>query len=223
MSAQTILFDLDGTLVDSAVTITMALNRVAAASGREAIDVDLVRGWVSLGAQELVRRALQPPETAQDAVLAEFRSVLSQLPTDSACVYPNVKATLAALKAEGWRLAVVTNKPEGLSRSLLREVGLAGFFEVVVGGDSVAHQKPHGAPLAAALERVGPGARAAAFVGDTIIDGLAARSMHVPFHLFLGGYGADDCPSELIAARFSDYRELPGILDRARGVAAPDE
>ena len=150
---EAVLFDLDGTLVDSALGIAAALTAVRNRHGGGAISPDGVRPWISLGAKELVRRALEDVVPAcSPADLTEFRAELARTPADRACIYPGVEALLEALFEEGVAAAVVTNKPEDLSRQLLRELGLADQFAAVVGGDTTARPKPDPAPVRAALE-----------------------------------------------------------------------
>ena len=211
---EAVLFDLDGTLVDSALGIAAALTAVRNRHGGGAISPDGVRPWISLGAKELVRRALEDVVPAcSPADLTEFRAELARTPADRACIYPGVEALLEALFEEGVAAAVVTNKPEDLSRQLLRELGLADQFAAVVGGDTTARPKPDPAPVRAALEAMGAAPAQAVFVGDSVVDAAAAQSTGLPFYLYEGGYGPAECPPAMVTGgAFAHFDYLRALL-----------
>ena len=135
--AAALLFDLDGTLVDSAITIAAALSALAAERGGSAIDLDRTRALVGRGAPVLVREALGPLAGDSEADVVAFREILAAMPVDPAMVYAGVREALGYLVATGHGCAVVTNKPERLATLLLEQLDLARFFAVVVGGDSL--------------------------------------------------------------------------------------
>ena len=216
-----LLFDLDGTIVDSARDIARALGIVSTARGGPPVDPAVVRPLVSLGAAVLVRDALGT--VAGDPVddLAAFRRVLADLPVDPTILYPGAADALATLAAAGHPMAIVTNKPEGLARALLAGLGIDRYFGAVVGGDTSPFAKPHRAPIDAALAAIGGDAARCLFIGDSVVDARAARSCGIPFLLFEGGYGADGCAPDNVAARFAAFEALPtiieGILDAPPG------
>jgi phosphoglycolate phosphatase len=207
-----VLFDLDGTLVDSAADIARALSTLRLTRGGCALGASDVRPLVSLGAEVLLQRALG--SLASNAVddLAAFRTVLGALTADPLALYPGVVSALKTLTAEGHVLAIVTNKPEALSRNLLTQLGLVDHFAVIIGGDTAAKSKPHPDPLRMALETIGIPSERAIFVGDSPIDAAAARACAIPFILFEGGYGARECAEDAVYARFNEFATLPAII-----------
>lgn len=217
MRRSIILFDLDGTLVDTARDIARALSLQRRARGGDPIDACLVRPLVSRGADVLVRTALAGYASDPAADLLEFRRILGALEPDPAALYPGVAMALDSLSAMGWRLAVVTNKPEALSRSLLGAHGLAGRFEAVVGFDTTAHGKPHPAPVEYALSSMRAAPREAVFVGDSDVDAETARRATLPFILFEGGYGAALVREADVALPFKIFEALPALLAGFRG------
>ena len=206
-----LLFDLDGTLVDSARGIAAALNRLRGQRGGEPLPVEAVRPLVALGAEVLVRQGLGPLASKVRDDLAAFRRHLAAEPADHAAIYPGVPAALDRLAGEGWRMAIVTNKPEAIARALLGDLGLSRHFGVVVGGDTTA-PKPSPTPLRHALRLLGADAGSTLFVGDSRIDAEAARACAMPFLLFDGGYGAADCAARDIAGRFDRFADLPDLV-----------
>lgn len=216
MRRDVLLFDLDGTLIDSAPGIAAALNRVRAERGGAALPIEAVRPLVALGAVALVTLGLGDLVTTLAADLVAFRTHLAEVPADDAAIYPDVTTTLDRLAGQGWRMAVVTNKPERLARALLAAIGLADRFAAIVGGDTTASPKPALAPVRHALQALGAEASDALFVGDSAIDAGAAQASAIPFLLFTGGYGAAECAAGEVAARFDRYAALPDLVARFR-------
>jgi phosphoglycolate phosphatase len=210
-----LLFDLDGTLVDSAAGIASALSTILRERGGSAVGPEVVRPMVSLGADALVRGALgeHARDTAQD--LAAFRAVLRELAPDPASVFPGVRKALADFTTAGYPMAIVTNKPEGLSRALLQDLNLIDYFSAIVGGDTAANSKPDPAPVILALARIGVASDRAMFIGDSEVDAGAALACRIPFLLYEGGYGALACHSDHVHARFDDFSQLSGLIASA--------
>lgn len=210
-----LIFDFDGTLIDSAPDIAEGLNRLLAAQGRPTLSLDAVKGMIGDGAARLVEQAFAAtgPVLAPDALApmtARYLDLYGALPADPACVYPGVVATLDALKAAGHRLGLCTNKPAGISHDLLGALGLAGFFDAVAGGDTTRHRKPHPDPLVWVQERLGGGG--AVMVGDNANDVAAARGAGVPVVAVAYGY-----PRMPVAALGADavidrFQDLPLAL-----------
>jgi phosphoglycolate phosphatase len=207
-----VLFDLDGTLVDSAPGIARALSLLRISRGGKAIAPAKVRPLVSLGVELLLKRALGlfAADAADD--LAEFRAILGGQTADPATIYPGVSAAIKNLISLGYVLAVVTNKPEALSRNLLNQLGLATHFSAVVGGDSAAKAKPNPEPLLLALKTIGGDRERTVFVGDSPIDAQASQACAIPFVLYEGGYGANECDVGAVHARFRAFTALPTII-----------
>ena len=218
-----LLFDLDGTLVDSAPGIALALSRLSSARGGGVVPTDRVRPLVSLGAEALVGRALGPVAGDSAADVVAFRTILAALPADPASLYPDVSITLDALAEAGFAMGIVTNKPERLSLTLIEGLGLGRHFQALVGGDTTGRAKPHPAPLELALHRLGTTATRAIFIGDSAVDAGAARALALPFVLFERGYGAASCDRRDVAAAFDRFADLPGILANLHSAGAQAE
>ena len=217
-----VLFDLDGTLVDSAPDLTTAVNGLLGELGRGPYDETTVRGWIGDGARVLVHRALFAAfEGELDAALEQrgldlFMQHYRACLTDTSQPYPGVAETLAALADAGVGLACVTNKPEGLSRELLRALDLEAHFGVLVGGDTLAQKKPHPAPLAHALAALEVSAGQALMVGDSPNDLHAGRAAGCRVAAVTWGYGAADELRALTPDAVLDkMSQLHTLLDEA--------
>ncbi len=179
-----ILFDLDGTLVDSVPDLAVALNQMLVTLGRETFEEEVIRGWVGNGAQMLVRRGLSgkvdPDDTLDEALLNEALSVFLKAYENNLCIdtkcYPKVLSTLEILKDRGYRMVVVTNKPFAFVAPLLEGLGMESFFEFSVGGDSLSVKKPDPMPLLHACERLGLDVDECVMIGDSKNDLLAANA-----------------------------------------------
>jgi len=187
---RTALFDLDGTLVDSAPDLHAATDRMMARLGLAGFTLREVTAMVGDGARALVERALAArghgfDQAALDGFLADY--------TDHAAVatrpYAGIPETLDALADEGWRLAVCTNKPEEAARKVLAALGLLDRLATVGGGDSFTVRKPDPGHLLATLSRAGGDPAGAVLVGDHSNDVVAAKAAGIPCVFAAWGYG----------------------------------
>jgi len=206
-----VVFDLDGTLIDSAPDIAAALNRTLAGHGLPELPVRQVAGMVGDGAKVLVRRAFAahgtaPEEAAIERATADYLADYQANIAVETTAYPSVAATLAALLAAGWRMAVCTNKPEAAARSILGRLGLNGFA-AIGGGDSFPARKPDPRHLAATMQAAGM--TGAVMVGDHANDLHAARGCGVPCIWAAWGYTEADPGADAVARSFAD---LPALL-----------
>ncbi|WP_242464709.1 phosphoglycolate phosphatase [Halorhodospira abdelmalekii] len=189
-----VLFDLDGTLVDSAPDLAAAVNAVLRERGAATVDVERVRGWVGNGARRLIARALtgeesaDPPAAEWNAALERFFTLYSERLYVDSRPYPGVVEGVAALHALGLPLAVVTNKPRRFAEPILTHMGLREQIAVVVGGECVAARKPDPLPLHWALEQLGLPGAPAWMVGDSATDVAAARAAGMPVICVPYGY-----------------------------------
>ncbi len=212
-----IVFDLDGTLIDSAPDIHATANVVLADEGLAGFDLPTVRGFVGRGVPHLVDSLLKAHGIDDPVRAARMAENLVARYEDAVTLtrpYPGVEPALRALQAAGHRLGVCTNKPLAPARAVLRHLALDRCFEVVLGGDSGLPRKPDPAPLFETLRRMGGGP--AAYVGDSEVDAATAQAADLPFFLFTEGYrkaAADTLPHR---ALFSDFADLPGLI-RALG------
>lgn len=212
-----LLFDLDGTLVDSAVMIAQALSELAGSRGGAPVAVERARRLVSKGAPTLVREALGPCATDADADVLAFRTILAGIRAEPSIIFPGVVDALEMLTAAGHPCAVVTNKPEQLSRLLLDQLDMSRFFGAVVGGDTLAACKPDPMPLHHALETLGSEGWPVLMIGDSGIDSSAAKAAGIAFLLFEGGYEVESCRPEQVTASFSSFAQLPALVGVASG------
>lgn len=214
----TVGFDLDGTLVDTAPDLCRAVNHALAAIGREPLSEDATREVIGGGTRAMLTRALERTGGAVDQ--ARFEQLYEALIThyeghtsDHSAPYPGCLAALDALAARGCRLAVVTNKQEYLARKLLGELGMTHRFAAILGGDTLGPGRSKPAPdmLDEALRLTG-GTRFA-MVGDSSFDVRAARAAEVPVVVLSEGY--HDMPPEQLGADalIGHFDELVGALE----------
>ena len=200
----TVICDLDGTLVDSAPDLSAALDTVLIERGVPTVPFEDIRLLVGDGALVLIERALArvgPPERHDTArMLERFLDVYRSRLTRESRPYPGVHGALRALAGCGHPLAVCTNKPEGLARRMLAELGLDQFGGAVVGGDTFAFRKPDRRMLEAAAKRAGGDPERSVLIGDSRTDVETARNAGVPVILVSYGYRTD--PIEDLAADF---------------------
>ncbi len=217
MPPATLLFDLDGTLVDSVPDLAAALNRLMAARGLAGFSHAETARMVGDGARVLVERGFAargatPDEAAQAAFLEDY-SAHAAVETR---LYPGIAALLEELAADGWRLAVCTNKPEAPARSLLAALGIAERFAAIGGGDSFPVRKPDPRHLLATLAAAGGVAQRAVMAGDHANDVAAARGAGVPCIFAAWGYGGA-AMGEGAQAVASDVGEVAAIARRLCG------
>lgn len=189
-----VMFDLDGTLVDSVPDLATAVDRMLVELGREPAGVERVRQWVGNGARVLVRRALAGGldhsavcEAESEEALARFLDIYADC-HELITLYPGVHELLEALSTAAVELAVVTNKPERFVAPLLEQVGLGGYFRWIIGGDTLPQQKPDPAALLQVMRLAGVSQAQSLFVGDSRTDVLAARAAGVPCVAVSYGY-----------------------------------
>lgn len=200
MNVQLIIFDLDGTLVDSLDDLTLSVNQMRAAFAVEPLVRSQVQTMVGQGARTLVERALPGRSVADtDQALAIFLAHNAAHLAAHTQPYPGIPALLEALQSAGVPLVVVSNKNEGLCRQLLQMLGLADFFTAIYGADSFSERKPSPMPFLEVMRRFSAAAPDTLVVGDSSNDILAARSAGLAVIGCTYGYGTED---ELDGATF---------------------
>lgn len=211
-----VLFDLDGTLVDSVPDIAVAVDRLLADLGRAPAGEARVRFWVGNGGRMLVRRALAGDVTGvpdDDPLLPRAMDIFfahyNETNGAASRLYPGVAEALDAFAARGLPMATITNKPHRYIAPLYAQLGILHHFPVLVGGDTLAVKKPDPAPLLLACERLAIAPRDALMVGDSRNDIDAARAAGCPVVAVDYGYNygrpiAEDRPDRVV----SDLREL---------------
>lgn len=206
-----VLFDLDGTLFDSAADIAAAVNRTLAELGHPPEEEALIRSWIGDGARVLIERALCHAGSALtvDAVMDGFMRHYGDCLLLHARLYPGVRETLQALQAQGVTLALCTNKPQRFLLPLLEARELDGSFAAMVGGDTLPERKPSALPLLHLCAQFGTAPRDALMVGDSRTDAQAAQAAGVPLVLVSYGYpGEFDVHQAGALAVLDDIREL---------------
>jgi phosphoglycolate phosphatase len=187
-----VLFDLDGTLLDSIPDLSEACHRMMVELGRAPHSIDTIRTFVGKGMLNLVRRCLAEHGTASDAEMAEavaaFQRHYAEVNGLATTIYEGVVPALAALQAQGVAMACVTNKPAAFTGPLLERMGIASYFGATVSGDTLPEKKPHPAPLIHACELLGVTVAESLMIGDSANDAEAARAAGMPVLLVTYGY-----------------------------------
>ena len=207
------IVDLDGTLVDTLGDFVAALQRMLhdlpAPFHGYTVTADVVERMVGKGSEHLVQSLLthiDPTAAAalQVQALAGYQRHYAEVNGHHARVYPGVAAGLQQLRARGWPLACVTNKPTAFAQSLLQHTGLAEFFAFTLGGDALPRKKPHPDPLLAACERLGHAPARTLMIGDSSNDAQAARAAGCPVLLMRYGYNHGEPVERVDADGFAD-------------------
>ncbi len=181
---QLLIFDLDGTLINSALDLALAVNYMLKTLGRDTFDEEIIHGWVGNGALRLVQRALSANRTVDKSLdeasvqkaLDIFLKYYGKNLCNATIPYPHVTPTLNRLKEKGYRLAIVTNKPFAFVEPILKGLGLNGLFELILGGDSLPLKKPDPAPLLHVCKKLSVSVEKCVMVGDSKNDILAASA-----------------------------------------------
>ena len=211
----TIVFDLDGTVADTASDLAAALNHTLVSLGRERVPAESVRHLIGHGGRALLRKGLAATGESNEDLVEQFYPVLLEHYAANIWVgtrvYPGLEAALDVLATSGASIAVCTNKAERLTRLLLDSLGLSGRFKAIVGGDTLPVRKPDPATLREAIARAGGGR--AVLVGDSITDADTAKAAGIPFVAV--SFGFSDRPVAALGADavIDDYGELVGVLE----------
>ena len=209
-----IIFDLDGTLIDSLPDITGAANALLAEKNLPPLEASKVAGFVGRGERVLLDRLIAATAldaADYDALMARFIDIYKGA-TGRTRVFPGAREALEHFRAAGVPVGLCTNKPSGPLGSVLEALDLSRLFDVIVAGDTLAARKPDAAPLLHAVSSLG--AERCIYVGDSEIDAETAQAAGMPFAFFTEGIrtvAIVDIPHD---AAFSDFADLPSIYAR---------
>ncbi|MDX1352624.1 MAG: phosphoglycolate phosphatase [Thiomicrorhabdus sp.] len=212
-----VLFDLDGTLIDSVPDLAYCVDEMMKQLGMPERGEAAVRNWVGNGVQRLTERALinsvdgMPDQELMDKAYPIFLELYKDNTSKRSVVYDGVIEGIEWIKEQGYRVACVTNKAEAFTIPLLKDKGLYDYFEVIVSGDTCAEKKPHPMPLLYAADKLGVAPENALMIGDSRSDVKAARA--AGFHIFCMTYGYNhgedirDYEPDVVADSFLEFKD----------------
>jgi len=221
---EVILFDLDGTLIDSAPDLALAINHMLTTLQRPTFPDHIIRSWVGNGAQVLVKRGLSGKADIDENIdgelfqkaLVTFLSFYKQNLCIDTTLYPSVRASLKVLKAKGYRLVLVTNKPFEFIEPILQGLQLTGLFELLLGGDSLERRKPDPMPLLHVCEKFSVTVEQCLMVGDSKNDILAAKAANMESIGLTYGYNyGEDIGLHDPEVVFDDFSDIVTALSPA--------
>ncbi|SDQ93539.1 HAD-IA family hydrolase [Pseudovibrio sp. Tun.PSC04-5.I4] len=217
MTTPVLVFDLDGTLLETIGDLTASMNHVLVGAGFEAIEPEKVRKMVGAGVKSLLSRGLEAnkveaTEEILQPLLVKFIRHYETHIADHTFAFPEALETVARLRAAGWKTAICTNKLEKLAKPLVKAMEMDQLFDAVVGGDTFSKNKPDAMPVFGAIDIAG-GARAGSiFVGDSNADITAARNAGLP--VIAVDFGYTDTPVRELGPDvvISHYNQLEAAI-----------
>lgn len=213
-----VIFDLDGTLINTAPDVRLALNHMLSVYGQPEIAPDDIYPLIGGGARNLIQKAfennqIELPEAKINQALACYLNFYKAHPVVETTIYPGVVEVLQELKNAGMKLGICTNKPGVMTGIVLEKLNLKQFFAAVVAGDEVAQSKPHELHIQEVLKLLQVSPLLSVMVGDSEIDKMSARNAGIPFVGVSYGYDAHAFSGDNIIHTFS---ELPFALQQIK-------
>ncbi|MBE9561529.1 MAG: phosphoglycolate phosphatase [Proteobacteria bacterium] len=197
MSIDTVLFDLDGTLLDTAPDLAYALNQVLIEQQREPLPFEQIRPWVSHGGRVMIKKGFVELETDIAFIHKRFLAIYSSHIADKSDFFPDMETVLDKLESKGLKWGIVTNKPAWLTEPLLKKLNLINRSGCNVSGDTLTQNKPHPAPLLHACKLLDTTPKNCIYVGDAERDIEAGQRAGMQTLVAAYGYlGTDDEPSQ---------------------------
>lgn len=210
-----LIFDLDGTLIESALAITAVANEFLRTQGLSELTQEETISFIGGGSQEFVRLMLQSRNAYVETDFARNFSHFSEIYLDASPElnqpFPGVETALRAMAAKGYRLAMCTNKPEAPTKRIVDALGWTDLFGALIAGDTLPVKKPDPTPLLEAAKRID--CTSYLYFGDSEVDEQCAARANQPFVLFTQGYRKTAPEDMRHAASFSDYTELASIVE----------
>ena len=205
-----LIFDLDGTLIDSRLDLANAVNATRAETGRPPLEHSLVYSYVGNGAPVLIRKAMGPdaPDEEVQRALEFFLAYYRDHAVDETRLYPGVRESLGQLHAAGMQLAVLTNKPVRISEAIMNHFDLGSILFRIYGGNSFEQKKPHPMGIDTLRAEAGVTAEETWMVGDSIVDMQTARNAGVLSCGVTYGFQPEtlqQCPPDLLVDRMEDF------------------
>lgn len=212
-----VVWDLDGTIIDSAPDLAAALNSLLEEHGKAPVYETKVRQMIGNGVAKLIERGFADSGAIVGAIELQslkprFMSIYTPRATRLSRLFPGAQSAIQAFHESGVSQAVCTNKPESVSHTILSDMNLAQYFECVVGGDTFEHRKPHPLPLQSCLSALGTNVESTLMIGDSAVDADTARAVGMTIGLVTHGYARQ--PVETLGADFliSNLATLPDEL-----------
>lgn len=210
-SVRALIFDLDGTLIDSKRDLIRSVNAMLEEMGRETLHEDTISAYIGHGAPQLMAKALGngTSEQERERALKFFLAYYEEHKMDSTCTYPGVREALDELR--GFSMAVLTNKPVRVSGRILEQLGLAKYFQVVYGGNSFDTKKPDPLGARKILQELRATPREALLIGDSEVDVQTARNAGMLVAAVNYGFGTHDravYPADAYLEHLTDLRAL---------------
>lgn len=214
---KTIVFDLDGTLIESAPDIHDAANKFLADLGITPLSLETIIGFIGNGVPKLVERVMREvgitySDAKHSELVTAFSTHYAVNPATLSYLNKGVLTALELLKDAGHKMAICTNKPYDLTLQVLQCLKIDGYFDAVIGGDSLTVKKPDPAPLNKAMEMLGQDA--CIYVGDSEVDAQTAKNAAQPFFLFTDGYRKASVEDLSPDAVFDDFAELQDLISQ---------
>jgi len=206
-ASKLIIYDLDGTLVDSASVVAEILNEIRTELGKSPLSKEDFYPWLSLGGEDLVANGLGVSQKNISSYLTEFRHRYMNQATPTDCVYDGVFDSLEYLKKANVYLALCTNKPRALAEKVLIDSGLKGYFEFIVAGGDLPNKKPHPSNLFSCQNYFGVCSEQMMLVGDSKVDQELASNSNVPFIFYPHGYD-DGVDVKFVCSRIDNHKDI---------------